>query len=264
MLDITLVNTENYLHPKNDYVFPQSHTCYEIVWYRSGKGECVVENEVYYYNKNDLMLISPYCLHEERSYEETEVYFFLFNLNNLKIDTKLLTFDEKVFEKLKPLLDKIIEVYEKKELYFADVVSGILVEVIAIILRNYYSDKVNIKNQDIKEIVKLTKKEISRHAANEINFEQLAMNFGYSYDRFRHIFKQESKTSLKNYQLECRLTLAKKLLVEREITIQQVALRCGFNSLVRFTTFFTERMKMTPSEYRKAGLNKVDVITLKQ
>jgi AraC-like DNA-binding protein len=50
------------------------------------------------------------------------------------------------------------------------------------------------------------------------------------------------------------IEMAKKLLVENDTSISQIANACGYNSLAYFSKCFKEATGMTPKEYVKSVL----------
>lgn len=57
------------------------------------------------------------------------------------------------------------------------------------------------------------------------------------------------------YILTLRLNKAKNLLTYTEEPIKQVAFRCGFSSPYYFSKCFTEKVGLTPTAYKKAGIS---------
>lgn len=92
---------------------------------------------------------------------------------------------------------------------------------------------------------------IEQHYAEEITVKRLAKLGNISVSSFTRIFKKELHVTPIEYLIEIRLQQAKKLLRRKEISITQVALRCGFNSSSHLTASFQRVLHMAPSEYRK-------------
>ena len=92
---------------------------------------------------------------------------------------------------------------------------------------------------------------IEQHYAEEITVKKLAELGHISVSSFTRIFKKELHATPVEYLIEIRLQQAKKLLRRKEISITQVALRCGFNSSSHLSASFQRVLHMTPSEYRK-------------
>lgn len=87
--------------------------------------------------------------------------------------------------------------------------------------------------------------------ADAINIEQLADKLGVSSRYLRKRFNDDVGTSIKQYALYRQLMLAKQLLHQTHLTITQVGLAAGFNSIRRFNEAFKHTLKLTPSAFRK-------------
>ena len=94
-------------------------------------------------------------------------------------------------------------------------------------------------------------KYIDENFIQDIDIQTLAEMSGYSYDYFRHLFKEESGVSPKNYIIDKRINFAKKLLTESENTISEVAQKSGFSNGPQFTVIFKDRTGLSPMQFRK-------------
>ncbi|MFA5235759.1 MAG: AraC family transcriptional regulator [Bacilli bacterium] len=99
-------------------------------------------------------------------------------------------------------------------------------------------------------IVSRVKGYLKDNYKEKIDLRTLAGTFGYSYDRFRHIFKESTGTTLNKYLLDYRFEESKKLLIESDFYVKQIAQVTGFNSPVYFNNFFKGRYGITPHCYR--------------
>ena len=68
------------------------------------------------------------------------------------------------------------------------------------------------------------------------------------------MFKKNANTTPTEYIISIRLSNAKKLLVESNLTVAQIAELCGFNDASYFSYYFRRRFGMKPSEYRLSKL----------
>lgn len=84
-----------------------------------------------------------------------------------------------------------------------------------------------------------------------IKISDLASQCGYSVDHYRLLFKKMTAQNPKDYILSKRLKLAKKLLNESKMTIEDISIQCGFEYYSQFMMFFKNKIGMTPSQYRK-------------
>lgn len=79
----------------------------------------------------------------------------------------------------------------------------------------------------------------------------LPQKVGYSYHRYRHIFKEKVGVSPHQYLIVQRIEAAKLLLKRSHATVTQIAYRCGFTSSSYFCQCFKKRVGVTPKEYRR-------------
>ena len=70
--------------------------------------------------------------------------------------------------------------------------------------------------------------------------------FFFDPDYITKIFKKETGFSYKNYVIEKRLSLAKKLLTETDYSIHDIALHDGYDNYSYFTRLFKKSFGMTP------------------
>ena len=91
---------------------------------------------------------------------------------------------------------------------------------------------------------------VDEHFKEEISREQLSEMFFFDPDYITKIFKKETGFSYKNYVLQKRLSLAKKLLTETDYSIHDIALHVGYDNYSYFTRLFKKSFGMTPVEFR--------------
>ena len=97
--------------------------------------------------------------------------------------------------------------------------------------------------EDIKNII--------LKSENDISVSDIAAKLSYSVHYMMHHFKKITGITINNYKNEIRMTKAKKLLIESDISITDIAQMCGFCSSSYFSEAFMNSEKVSPSEYRK-------------
>ncbi len=98
-----------------------------------------------------------------------------------------------------------------------------------------------------------------------ITLHRLARYAGYSPFHFTRIFKNRTGLTPLYYVSSVRLQRAKDLLLHTRLTVRDIALEIGHQSLGTFTTRFTERVGVTPAQFRKtASMAEVSLRLLKQ
>ncbi|MDU0204235.1 MULTISPECIES: AraC family transcriptional regulator [Paenibacillus] len=89
------------------------------------------------------------------------------------------------------------------------------------------------------------------HAASSFNLKQLAMELGLTQVQFTRRFKKTTGMAPLDYLTSLRLQKVQKLLLDSDLTLQQIAGRCGFENEFYLSRVFKKRMRITPSHYRK-------------
>ncbi|MCM3715110.1 AraC family transcriptional regulator [Alkalihalobacillus oceani] len=93
---------------------------------------------------------------------------------------------------------------------------------------------------------------IHNHLDAPLSLEQLASEAAYSPYHFSRLFKERTGLSPHYYIASLRLQHAKELLLTTNLTIRDIGMEIGQQSLGTFTTRFTERVGMTPAFFRRS------------
>jgi AraC family transcriptional regulator len=93
---------------------------------------------------------------------------------------------------------------------------------------------------------------IRENLTNGISLKQIAEAAGdISTYHFSRLFKQATGSSPYQFLIECRILTAQQLLrTKRELSLGEIAFRCGFADQSAFTRCFRERTGLTPKRYR--------------
>ncbi|MCZ8520404.1 MULTISPECIES: helix-turn-helix domain-containing protein [Paenibacillus] len=94
---------------------------------------------------------------------------------------------------------------------------------------------------------------IHRHIDEPLPLSRLAGHAAYSPYHFTRLFKEKTGLPPQYYISSLRLQKAKDLLLRTHLSVRDVSLEIGQQSLGTFTTRFTERVGMTPSEFRNSA-----------
>ncbi|MEF3306839.1 AraC family transcriptional regulator [Paenibacillus sp. GYB003] len=93
---------------------------------------------------------------------------------------------------------------------------------------------------------------IHRHIDEPLELSRLAGYAGYSPYHFARIFKERIGLSPLYYVSAYRLQRAKELLLNTKLSIRDIGLEVGQQSLGTFTSRFTERVGVSPSHFRNS------------
>lgn len=104
-------------------------------------------------------------------------------------------------------------------------------------------------------IVQRSLRFLEENIAEEIPVNTIAREMNISVYYLSHLFKSVTGITLVEYRNELRLTKAKKMLLDSNQSISNIAIACGFGSASYFTEIFSRSEKIPPSEFRKYHKN---------
>lgn len=96
----------------------------------------------------------------------------------------------------------------------------------------------------------------SRFEENTDNLENIACDLGISSRHLRRVIESEYGVTPVELAQTQRLLMAKRLLTDTQLSMTDIAMASGFNSLRRFNALFQERYRLSPSSIRKGGTQK--------
>ena len=107
------------------------------------------------------------------------------------------------------------------------------------------------KKREFSPIIEAAKERIAAQLCEEFSVAALAEQMNVSVHYLAHLFKSFTGTTPVAFRNELKLTRAKQLLVESELSVSEIAAETGFSTAAYFTEVFTASESIPPSEYRK-------------
>lgn len=92
---------------------------------------------------------------------------------------------------------------------------------------------------------------INRHYAEPLTTQQIARDTMLSKYYLCHLFREHTGMTLMQYLNEQRLAAARKLLIQTDHPILEIAQDCGFTTAAHFCAFFHKQEGLSPREFRK-------------
>lgn len=92
---------------------------------------------------------------------------------------------------------------------------------------------------------------IRAHFDRDLTLGEIAAVVGMSQYYFLRLFKQSMGVTPYQYVLYLRVERAKSLLKQRQITISDIAIECGFASQSHFSRVFRQMLGITPKAYQE-------------
>lgn len=107
------------------------------------------------------------------------------------------------------------------------------------------------KQQEYSEHFRSVCNYIREHCTENLTLEQISEYAGFSKYHFTRLFKEFTGTTCHDYLTLSRIRWAQNLLADFSLSITEISMRSGFNSLATFNRSFKQQLGCTPSEYRK-------------
>lgn len=156
--------------------------------------------------------------------------------------------------RLPAIMQELLEEYLEKPPHHEQLVTGLLHELCALILRqlpldivNPHKDKRRITNMKImQEVLEY----LDVHYMHPITLADAARNANMSLFYFSRFFKSISGMSYVAYLNSIRVNQAERLLLGTDKSILDIALECGFTNIRTFNRVFKQVKLRTPSELR--------------
>ncbi|WP_339866636.1 AraC family transcriptional regulator [uncultured Algoriphagus sp.] len=89
------------------------------------------------------------------------------------------------------------------------------------------------------------------NSSRQISLEEVAEHAFMSKEAFCRFFKVRTRRTFTQYVQQLRITEAKKLLIETDMSISQISFQVGFQTLSHFNKTFKSLTEMTPKDWRK-------------
>lgn len=92
---------------------------------------------------------------------------------------------------------------------------------------------------------------VERNFARDLSDASVAGQLGLSTSHFRFLFKEATGQPFHKYVVALRLEKAKRMLVEQDMAVSEVARAVGFGGLSHFSRAFTQRFSVSPTHIRR-------------
>jgi transcriptional regulator GlxA family with amidase domain len=90
-----------------------------------------------------------------------------------------------------------------------------------------------------------------RHLAEELSVEHLAEHSNMSVRNFTRVFVKETGLTPAKFVEKLRTEIARKYLEDSDLSMDEIAVKCGMGGLVSMRRTFMRHMMVSPSDYRR-------------
>lgn len=152
------------------------------------------------------------------------------------------------------IFDKIVKESRAQDLHWERIVANSVDELLSKILRFSKQDFV-LSMPDHAQKLRDLRSEVHESFSKPWTIGKMAVKMGLSPSRFASLYKKEFNTSPTEDLIRTRIDQAKKMLSATKVSVKQVSLACGFESVHYFHRAFKKRNNITPKHYQNKKLS---------
>lgn len=236
---------------------PNFHNSFEFYYIMEGNMTANVNASVIELNEGDCFLIAPNMPHSLHKHGNNKFFVGVFSADfipsfaNNEMHTPFIRFQisgvtlaylkEKMFHTITP------DMFELKSCLYA----------ICDCVAKHEDNDSNAPPINTDFVIK-TNDYIAKNLCYSFTRREIADFLNYEEHYFSNLFTLNFRVNFKTYVNTLRLAKACNLLKESDMTITDIAYKCGFNGIRNFNTLFKNYMGKTPSQYRN-DIDKIHV-----
>ena len=237
---------------------PHTHNHAELFYIVGGKGQFLIEDQLYAVNTNHLVIINPNVTHTEVSLNAQPLEYIVLGIDGVELSIsensngQFCILDHFESMDITSCLRNILREMELKQPGYEDICQAFMEILIIRLMRSTgLSVPAEPQNSVGNHQCATVRRYIDHHFKEPLTLDQLAEEAHMNKFYLSHAFKQEYGVSPINYMISRRLEESKYLLAETDLSMSQIAQLLGFSSLSYFSQVFRKTQGLSPMEYRQ-------------
>ena len=241
---------------------PHTHNHLELFYIVGGKGQFLIQDQLYPVNANNLVIINPNVTHTEVSLNAQPLEYIVLGIEGIELQPNASSngqfsiLDQFESAEITGCLRNILREMEQKNTGYEDICQAYMEILIIRLMRNTalaipseaHAISTNRQCAAVRRYIDL-------HFKESLTLEQLAEEGHMNKYYLSHAFKREYGVSPINYMISRRIEESKYLLAETDLSMSQIAQLLGFSSLSYFSQVFHRTQDISPKEYRQSQRN---------
>lgn len=264
-----------YIFRQNTRPLPEqthTHDFIEIVYILSGSGAHTIDGVPYNVKHGDALFINYGSTHSFASFDNMSFINICFSpetlgesvvtMENAFSLLSLTSFNELCAESdgvkisfigderrdVENILFSMLSEYEEKNISYGRVMESYLNILITKMLRK---SSVAIENDNISSVWSELSEYIDANLEKDLTLSSLAKKCFYNPSYFSRIFKEKFGMSLVEYISKKKTEKAIYLLINTELSVEEISKEAGFSDRSSFYRAFAKHVATTPTEYRE-------------
>lgn len=241
----------------------------EWVFGFSGKAELALDGRRYELAENDLAVVPPGAAHLERVPGRQQSFHLLWicaylDRNRLTVHSSSYSggsrfqfVDGACVEKRGDLCRLMLRGTQEalgRDTGWEGMVRAAAVELVVALIRHVRDHGLGNTPQQFRgNVIEFAKAHIQSHHALPLTLKDIARAVFLSPNYFSSLFTRGAGTTVFDYIQQVRVDEARRLLLETELPVHEVARQVGFRTAAHFTRSFKARAGRSPRDYRQRG-----------
>ena len=257
-----LLNVASAKYGGDWHSMPHTHNHMELFYIVGGRGQFLIQDQLYPVNASNLVIINPNIPHTEVSLNAQPLEYIVLGIEGVELASsdssngQFSLLDHFESMEISGCLRNILREMEQKSPGYEDVCQAYMEILIIRLMRNTElalpsEPQVISKNHQCAAV----KRYIDQHFKETLTLEQLAEEAHMNKYYLSHAFKKEYGVSPINYMITCRVEESKYLLAETDLSLSRIAQLLGFSSLSYFSQVFRRTQGISPLEFRQNSRN---------
>ena len=254
----------------DDRVNHHWHKYYQLVYVRRGAGSVIIDGVFYPVSEGDTVLIR---VNEPHSFacssEKLETYELKFAI--LSEEQDILKDGPRFFCRdtdgsIKRALKQIEQESDAMDCRSTDIIALELCKLLLLMERGISGtqEEAVIQPAPVEEsddaLLKKVDAYISQHLHKNFTIRDLSNHLFMEYSYLSRLFSAKYGVRLKQYITQKRLLTAKEMITGTNLTMTEIAEKCGFETLYRLERIFKKEEGISPTEYRTRFRTKYTVM----
>ncbi len=229
-----------------------------IIYTLSGKGLLKYQGTSYYLHPGSVILINCMEQHYYECLSGQEWEFLWLHFNGSAALGYYEEFSKNNFHVLREqdaffmesTMRRILSLTIKKDLHSEIIVSKLITDILTQLLIENSTENMGLGV--IPEYIRKSIKEIEIHFYEPLSLDYFAKQLSISKFHFAREFKKYIGLTPNEYLNLIRINHSKELLKYSQLTVEEIAIKCGYNYPSHFINQFKKFEGSTPLQYRKA------------
>ena len=234
---------------------PHTHKHTELFYIVSGKGQFIIQDQVFPVDVNNLVIINPNVPHTEDSLNSQPLEYIVLGIDGIELATstnsngQFCILDHFESVEVSSCLRNILREMEQKNTGYEDICQAYM-EILILRLMRSTSFSVTTAPTASHQCASV-RHYIDTHYKEPLTLDILAEEAHVNKFYLAHAFKEEYGLSPINYMISRRIEESRYLLQETDMSMSQIARILGFSSASYFSQSFRRAEGISPIAYRK-------------